>query len=381
MTKKFKMIFIVLILFNLCSCYDYLDIDKKTIITAVGVDKIEDKYKFIAEYPQIRSVKLSENNVSNIKGKETALISGSGKNFDEARKDIDNKLPFPAFLGAVKAVILSKDIAKDDIMPYLNRINNIYDYRKTVLIVLSREPAEDILNLKPKNDASIGFMIDNLINQLSSSGYAKYVTSGEIIQNLNSEYSCGFLPYIGIEDNSVKYIGIAVFKKGKYVGYININECQAVNYIISKKPKGVITIKSMKNNKNIISIESSLSKKSIKTKYENRKIVIDINLKLKSQLLYEYYIEPIDEKFKQTLEKEISNEIKKQLLCAIKKSQEDFNADFFNFYKYFRTQNFKTFKEINYDEEYKNAIINVNVENKIIGLGLIDVNAKKNISR
>lgn len=231
------MIFIVLILFNLCSCYDYLDIDKKTIITAVGVDKIEDKYKFIAEYPQIRSVKLSENNVSNIKGKETALISGSGKNFDEARQDIDNKLPFPAFLGAVKAVILSKDIAKDDIMPYLNRINNIYDYRKTVLIVLSREPAEDILNLKPKNDASIGFMIDNLINQLSSSGYAKYVTSGEIIQNLNSEYSCGFLPYIGIEDNSVKYIGIAVFKKGKYVGYININECQAVNYIISKNLK------------------------------------------------------------------------------------------------------------------------------------------------
>ncbi|WP_078696752.1 Ger(x)C family spore germination C-terminal domain-containing protein [Caloramator quimbayensis] len=85
----------------------------------------------------------------------------------------------------------------------------------------------------------------------------------------------------------------------------------------------------------------------------------------------------IAEDYKSNIESEISQRLKEDIKNIILKSQSEFNTDFFNFYKYFRAQHPYIFKTLDWNEEYKNAEINLNVETRIERLGIIDMNAKK----
>ncbi len=150
MKKLTKLFILFLIPLLLCSCWDYTDINKKAVVLSVGVDydTTTDNYIFSGEAANFsppsaqQAVKRKKLIYLIIHHKVPLLKMLSYNN--------DNSVPMPMFLGGTTVVIFGKSLAEKSIEPYLNRIDGIIDYRKTLLAVVSKESPEELFKYKNK---------------------------------------------------------------------------------------------------------------------------------------------------------------------------------------------------------------------------------------
>ncbi|SHH47172.1 Ger(x)C family spore germination protein [Tepidibacter thalassicus] len=373
--SKLIVIFICLIL--LTSCWDYKDIDQRCIVHSVGVDRVDGKIEFSGEITQIKSSK-GGGGLKTEKAEATSVykLLSYGKNFEQARINYDSVNPFPVFLGATRLVVFGTNFAKEGIEPYLNRIDKFYDYRKTILIVITRERPRKLFDIPVKKDISMGFLVEDILKSLIEKGRALNINVGKILSYMALKDVGYLLPYIGIEEGSVQYLGLAVMKDSKLIGTIEQENTSGILYLLADKPKLTEVIILPNEEKNKYVIITSLRKRKIKTEYKNNKVIINVNLDLEAQLQYQYYIASINDKKIKMLEDKLSKKIKNYIVNNFKTSQKEFECDYFQFVKYFKADNPKIYKDINWKKEYLNSDINVNVRVKIKNLGFIDPNAK-----
>ncbi|WP_392485976.1 Ger(x)C family spore germination protein [Haloimpatiens sp. FM7315] len=370
MIKKIKIIIIIFIFsFTLCGCWDYQDIDKRSIVISLGVDRVKDQIEFSTEVAKLAD-KSGESN-------EVYTDVSKGSNFEEARRDFNAKRPYSTFLGATRIVVFGQEYAKEGIEPYLNRINRIYDYRKTLLGVVSKDTPIKLFKKKAKNDLSIGFLLEHSINSLSGEGIAIYTDIGDMMSDISFGDIGYMLPYVGVEDDSVKYLGIAIMKDSKLIAVVDKNDTAGILYLSGKNPKLMEVITDELGENNSISFKTRIRKKKINTYYENNKVSINIDLELDAELQYLYYIMRITPSESEKLEKLVSNQVERQIFTIVKKTQEDYKCDIFGFAKYFKSQHFKEYKNINWQKEYPNIEINVDVKTKIVNKNLQDLNVKE----
>ena len=376
MIRKYKGIMFILFLALLLSgCWDYKDVDKRSIVLSNGLDDVNGKIQYTSEIAKLTSGDRTSGAKAQIAG--TYNNVAEGENFEGARLSYDAQIPSGAFLGTQRVVIFSRKYAEGGIKSYINRYYNSQDSRSSALVIVCKEPVKEFLSGKVENDISIGYGAEDTIRHLSDVGGALYKT----VQEINSDIffsDIGYLiPYITKKKDIVEYLGLVAMKDSKLVGVVSREDSGGFLFILAENPGSTMAIPNPSNQKNLLSIKSTLKKRKIKTSYEDNVINIYIDLELNSELSYPYKVEPIsDEDIKKT-EEIVSEKIKKALFSAVERSKNEFGCDVFGFARYFKSQNISIYRKINWKKEYLNANFHVTVKTKIINTNLIDTNAKE----
>ena len=376
-SKNNKILCAVLLSLLLTGCWDYMDINKRSIVLSVGIDNVEDKIQFTGESTTQRASSSQGGGMS--QQTDVYKFTSIGKYFEGARANLDVKTPFEEFNAAMRAIIFSKKYAEQKgIESYIYRLYFLSGYRNSVLVSVSKEPTSDLFSSKIENNISIGHGIEDTIRYLDADGEALYKTAQQIKSDIELKTIGYLLPYITREEDTIKYLGFAAMKDSKLVGIIKREESNGFLFVLSKKPVTTTIIPRPGDEKNLLSIKTTLGKRNIKASYEDDKVNIYIDLKLNSQLQYEYSnIEPLSKEDSKKIENIVSSKIKQDIMSAIKRSQNEFKSDVFGFARYFRKDNPKVYKKIDWKEEYTKASIHVNVETTIKNTNLLDPNAKK----
>jgi spore germination protein KC len=376
MKKLTKFFILFLIPLLLCSCWDYNDIDERGVVLSVGIDydSLADNYNFSGEVANFSpsSGQQSDQDKRNI----IYNFSSQGRTLEDAKLHSDSSVPMPLFLGGTAVVIFGKSLAKKSIEPYLHRIDGMLDYRKTLLAVVSKEPPEELLKLKTNKATSVGSSIQQNLEWLETSGKALYTTIGEMLSSISLGDVGYVLPYVGIQANDIRYLGLAVMKDSKLVDIIDIKDTDGLLYLVADKPSLVEFMPGLKNSNNIFSFHSQFKKRKIKAEYIDNTPVINVNLEIHLAIPYQYFIETISEEEIKKLENSVKEKIQKDIQTVINRSQTEFKCDIFNFVKYFKADCPKAYKSIDWEEAYTNAKVNIDVSTKIINLDLDDPNAK-----
>ncbi|MGY0374818.1 Ger(x)C family spore germination protein [Clostridium sp. JNZ J1-5] len=376
MKRKFKLIIMLIISSLLTGCWDYKDINKRNITLTVGVDEVDDMKQFTCEI-----AKFSQGGNEKIGGsqnKNNYTVVSMGRSFEEAKKEYDFKYPLQDFSGAIRVIIFGRSYAESGIESYINRVNHLTELRKSLPIVISREAPEKLLQKEVVNDTTVGYAIEDTIRQLYKNGKSIYKTAQEIQEDIQNKEIGYVIPYIGMQDKTIDFLGLAVMSTdNKMIEVINRDDCNGFLYLLPKKTTSTKAIYKIGKEDTIYSVRTILQKRKIKTSYIDKKINIDIDLKLSSYLQYQYYTKLLNESIIKELEDEITKEVKKEVLYAISRSQKELKVDIFDFSRYFKADNPKAYKEINWKEEYPSANINVNVKTKIKDVNLINLNKKK----
>lgn len=363
-----------LICIILTGCWDYRDINKRSINLSIGVDESKGNIMYNGEIADIiphggeEGTKFSNN---------IYTYESSGKQFEESRFDYQRRKPFPDFSGAARVVVFSKNFAEKGIIPYVNRVNLLYGYRKSLLIVICRESTKMLFEHKIKNDISVGYSIENTLESLSSAGLAIQVSEKDILAYIALKNVGYLIPYVTNENNTIVLLGYGVMKNSKLIDIIDLKNSDGVLYLLSKNPYINRALPSPEQNGNTISYANTLSKRKITTYYKNNKVVINIDLALKSQIIYEYELEPLSDNDRTKIEKQISDMAKNSIEALIKKSQQEYQSDIFQLYRYFRADNIEASKVIDWKAAYPNAVINVNVTTVLKNTNFLDPNASK----
>jgi spore germination protein KC len=355
-------------------CWDSRDINEKCIVISLGVDYVDEMVEFSGEIVKLTKAKGTEGS-SEATGVYTLL--SYGKTFEEARINYNSNNPFPTFLGATRVVVFGEDYGKLGIESYLNRVDSLYDYRKTLLPCISREATKEIFEMNTQKDLAVGFLIDDILTHLKEEGQAICPNIGNLLSVIAFGSEGYLIPYIGNELNDIKYLGLCVFKDSKLVDIINLEDTKAILYVVANNTKFIELIPNSINNKNKYSFRVTIDKRKIKTDYENDTVIINISLNLDAELRYQYYIDPITDDMIKQFEDDISKKVTDEIFDMIKRAQKDFTCDIFSFGEIFKSQHLNQYNKINWEDAFQTAIVNIDVKTTVVNQNLKSAKEKE----
>lgn len=202
-----KITVLVGIILLLSGCYDYKELNDMSIVSAIGIDYVDNEYQVSFEVTE----SSKDGSSTEI---QTKLVTGSHSNISDAFNEAMNKTDKEVYLEHVELLVVGKSLAEyglNDCLDYIIRdtkINNNY------FVVVSDNPKE-ILTSHEENKSMSQIMVDIV-------SYTQGNTNIDDLDILVSKYITGkediALPYITLNDKMIEYNKIAYFNGDKMVG-------------------------------------------------------------------------------------------------------------------------------------------------------------------
>lgn len=362
----------------LVGCWSYNDINRTTLVLSIGLDIVDEEYHISGEHASLHSGKSDESGGNGGGDPKVELFSGKGKDFEEARHAFRNQLTNPIFLGATGLILFGPKYAEKGIIPYINRIDKLPDYRKTAIVAISRETPSILFETGTKKSLGVGFLIEENLTMLKKRKAGLFITVGDVLSDIDMGLTGYLLPYFGLEEGEVKSLGYAAMKDSKLVGTISTEDAHGVIYLMVKgaKMNEIITMPGFEGEFGFINFENNIKDKKIKFDYRDGRLTINIELENKAVLEHQYYKHIVNKEMVNSLETLLSEKVETKVLEIITRSQTEFKADLFDFAKHFRAKHYREYMSIDWERAYIDAVVNVEVQTVITSLTLSDTEAR-----
>ena len=379
--RKLKILIIIILLFSLCGCYNYRELNEIAIVSAIGIDKTDDGYKMAV---QIMNTK-KEGQDTNSSGSQPKFIvyTAEGKTIQGILRDFVLESPRRLYATHLQLLVISEDLAKDGISDILDWFARDSESRKQFYVLVSENSqSEDILNtltsLETLNSKKITSNIDTDTRFL---GVAEQTTFENVLATYLNDKQELVLPSIRLEGDSdageknsnieqsspeaqIFLSPLAVFKDDKMLGYLTKEESIAMSFIKNKLKSTVIDYKCSDND--YISSEIISSKTSLQPDISSNKpkVTIKINGKANiNEINCDWDLENNETilKINKMLEQKIENIIND----SIDSINQRFDSDIFGFKDLFYKKDpkyYKTIKDQLTDENLKKLDVKVEVD-------------------
>lgn len=376
-----KLLLLIPLLLLLSGCYNYRELNDLAIVSAISINKMDDKYDVTAQVVNPKK----EQDTSSSNEPDFITYNSEGKSIQEAFRLIVKESPKKMYGAQMQILIIDENIAKENLKDILDFLARDPEIRKEFYILIGK--SKDILEiLTPLDNISSQNIMDSLKANNKYMGYSNLITFNDLIsnfQNDNIEIALPSIEIIGNENKgdeeenlestkseaSVVLSNIGVFKDNKLVGYLTEKESLAYNFVMNNITNAIITT-NYPNDKYIVNgiIESS-------TKTEAKPKDNKINIKIKGKAAISevnYDIDLTKEKNVKKLEKDLNEKIEKFIKKSIKDINNKYNSDIYGFEDLYYKSDAEYFKNIKdkWDSEiFKNIKIDVSSNIEIVEQG------------
>ena len=263
--KIFLSLFLCLLLFTGCTGNRHLK--DLLIVEGLGID-----YKGEEITVTLQSLKINMSNASDTpQGNMTFNTSSNGKTVSSAINNLTKSVSKRAFFGHNKIIVLSKELAQNDIENYIDYFLRSEDARADVAICVSKKNADFILESK-ENDANVpSENILYLINNNEKTGQSILVNENELLMLYQDKKSYIYLPVVEIidEKSTVKAAGIALFSKNQLTYITDDIETKGFVILKNKANDVLLQIEDEKLGKTDVKLSNLKCKKSASTDGKN----------------------------------------------------------------------------------------------------------------
>lgn len=159
-----KKVILFLMVFLLTGCYDYMELNNMGIVSTMFIDRVDDEY--------VVHLEILNTNESIPKG--SYLVEGHGKTFTEAVNSSFNSSNLVPYYSHMDAVILSENLAKDDIEFMYEFFTRNIEVRKNFYIYVA-EDIDEFLDFETEPGHSVGTDLKQMTdNSIQKNG--RYIT-------------------------------------------------------------------------------------------------------------------------------------------------------------------------------------------------------------
>ena len=361
-------ILLIMFIFILTGCETHKEISDLGMVSAMGIEKINDKYLVSVQVANIKkSTKMGTDNSSKV-----TLYTGKGNTSFEAIREILNKSSKKLYFPHIKLIILSDEVIDENpkqIIDFFSRdnegnmkayvlVSTDYTPNEILSTITSFEdvPAEYIYNLLMISEASYGnthtLTFEDFVDCLIKDNEKLYFTKISLTDNNEEKNNTDVLNSINLP-TYITLGNILVFNKEKKLVELSKDESIVLNLINGKSNNSIISLK-CDNNDNYYTLELMSNSSSIIFNSKNNKVNINLNL---TYSISEYNCDKSlvkNENIAQ-IKREISNKLDTDIKSLISKSIE-YENDFIGLKKVIKN---KDVKNINFDTNIK-----INLENR-----------------
>lgn len=324
-----RKIFILLLFLQfvfLGGCYDLAEINDSAVVTGYGWDLLEGgKFNVVVQVadpaPPGEGGQGSPNRFTTVAAAGSSTAAGAR----------DLYLSFPRFLLFFHSsvILINENLARHGLDTIIDAIARNRNLRGTSNVyVVHNASVQQVFNIKPEiTGISAERINDTLTRQEKSLGYYVAVT---ILDLLNASNTPGIEPVIPVitvvkHDNkdSIALDGMAVFKHSKMVGSLNQQQSQGYRWLKSRnKQGGFILLEHVTPDISSVSLEVARFRSSIRPEISGGKLVMNVFVETGFVFVGQAGTgNLLTEEMRIKLEEMANQEIKKQIVACILKSQ------------------------------------------------------------
>lgn len=386
--KKIAVLFLISIL--LTGCWDKIEINRRSLISIIGVDageqiaKEKDLKKLSPDEPYTGMdlkkihVTFGAPDISKLgpgigTTAEDIYIDTDAYSMEDAVSKASLKSSRDLKFGNIKLLVLSKGL-----MEHPNVVKEVIDYlqrepslNRMMYVILSDGKAENFIKFKPGMEKNIESYLDGIIENPTTNAAILPVTLNEFLRLLG-ENGNAILPNLVMEGDKkdIKISGVAMIKNYKLKGTLSPIETSNLEMLRGRLKGGR---KVIYRNGHPIDITIDSGNRKITMSNYGGKIHLNIKVNIAGQIR-DYYVG--DSVFSRDILKNLQDNLNKatEQECEeiIKITQQEFSIDPIGFREYIEKFHPSTWNSIKdkWQDVYKNAVINVEVNSNIRRIGV-----------
>lgn len=371
---------------NLTGCWGLHELNTLAIVQGVGLDKRADQDQTDVTVQISKPTGSHQSNKEG--GNDTAKaywnLTNTGDTFSSALRQFTNDSIRRLYFPHNKVVIFGRHLAKDGVQPYVDFFIREHENRLTVKVLVANHKARAIFEVQPRLENITASDISDLLRNQTTIAKSAQVNLKQFASGLMSKTAAPVVPIVDIsgEEEKEKLIisGLAVFKKAKLAGELNMAEARGLLWAMGKVKGGILEV-AAPDGEGKASFEILRSKSKITPKIQDNKVSFLIKIKEEDMLHSQsspknLTLAPISKALGKVKKDAIHNEV----MAALKKAKK-LNADIFGFGKIVHKKFPKQWKEMEgeWDELFPKLEVAVQVESVMRRVGTISkpANAEK----
>lgn len=411
--RKIKLLACILSIILCCGCWDKHELEDQTFAVMIGIDKADDENIIVTvAFPLTQTESGgSQGNADNTG--EYSMMSVKAPAIVEALNMFSIKLAGPLSLFSAKTVVISQELAEDDMLRHVFSSWRYEETRNNTNVLISRCKAAEFIEARIKNPAIDPLRQEDLIlEQANYSAYYKPIQFLDLIINLKSNNTDGTAMYGGIAaedekkeesqgskkahedtgiiepvrsgylpgevplkaDNTSQICSLAVFHGNKMAGVLDSFEAQTYAMMTKSKTRKILTLPDPLDPEGDIVVSILPTGKSkIRGYFMDGTPAFDIDVKMHCTIeSVQNGTDYTSDQNHAILTEYIRQICAKNMQSLIIKLQKKYNADLLRLgdklaYSFHTA---REWKEYNWPEQYQNAEIHVNVNLDIDRTGI-----------
>jgi hypothetical protein len=262
----------------------------------------------------------------------------------------------PVFLGTVGALVMTDKLIDFGIEEYLLRLQNLLSYRKTLNIVTTTERPEDIMSVRPENNISVGYSIEDTINELEDSGTIVAYSTSDILEFLYARY-CYVLPNMDLRDGRLAYTGYTIIHNNQYYGFIPAEEAKGILFLLGDhaKVRYVVPFDDY-----TATVEVELKSRKVEPTYADQHVGFRIDFSFGAVVIYLSNNVKFDSASQTQVKETLQQMIMEDVTNAIQQSKTT-KCDYLGFKEHFRIHYPNDVKQMDWLPAYLDSSMNVSV--------------------
>ncbi|MCA1029623.1 Ger(x)C family spore germination protein [Bacillus timonensis] len=378
MKKKVLTIMLLFItLSTLTGCWDSVEIQERTLIYALAIDKPktekeEDRYELTIHIAE--PLALSD---KPIPGTEPIWnVSTTGSSLFECVRKFATIVARPGYYGHLQLILIGEELAKEGIADSLDLFFRDHEMRRRTKVVIVKGTGKEALQFKHRLIPIPGDYITTLTDE------AVRKTSLMPISSTLGEFSVAYrsgtnfvLPNVKVKKNHVDMSGAAILRKDKFAGYISGEDVRAYRVVKGTFTKGAYLATPFEKEKEhpLSSFEVKNMRTHIKPSVKNQTPHFEIEVLVEGSLAEDGIEGFVSDKKLREIEQSLSDKLKKDTLAFIKKMQEEYKMDIFELGEEMRRHEYDYWKTVekDWDEAFSKAEITLEVTTYIRRTGRI----------
>jgi spore germination protein KC len=365
----------------LTGCWNRVEINDLAIVTAIGLDLVEDDQLRLTLQVAVPS-KLAMGTTGGSSGKSTIVISETGASVSEAYRNIQGKLSRRIFFSQSRVLLIGEDLAKKGVFHIVDFHTRYAEPRINSFIMFTKGKASKIINSLPKFESvsaeetrelakmSVGFKIyvRDFLNMLLTDGIEPFASQLTIKPlEVNTKNKSG-------ETQAVN--GIAVFKGDKLVGWMDEVEARGLLWLRNEIKTGVITVNipEEKGGGNI-SMEIVRGETNIVPILKRGELKLDVDVITELSVIEnDSKLNLLETKVIEEIQTYAEEKISKRIGIIVEKAQKEYESDIFGFgqsvYKKYPKEWNTHYKE-NWENEFAQTKVAIHSKAFVRRIGLI----------
>jgi len=369
MMRLFKIVlisfFISVHMVLLSGCWNYREVEKMSVVAGVAIDKGDDnQYSMTVEIVEAKGGQ--EHKIT------PKVITMTGNTLFDTIRNTISVSGKRLYWSHTKVLILSKNIAEDDMVKILDWYNRDAETRADMHILVSKEKtAKEIIESKAKTNEVVSFEIDDILENEKSLSKSPNIAISDFIVDLAADGISPITSAIGLqktdEQSSPKVMGTAIFDKNKFMDFLSSDETKILLFIKDMVEGGVL-VQEQKNKSGVTKITLEI----IKSKTKIEPIFSDDNVNIKINIETTVAIDEIqgkenymEEGNNMKLQKDVEKNMNIRIKNLVKKVQSKYNTDIFGFGKKIKENLPDEWKKLESKWKKKFKNLEVTVDTKI----------------